>query len=53
MGVFGDTAYDLMGFTDPRKKLLAALSPGGGQPTAPAPAPPPNKFQPTMDETLR
>jgi hypothetical protein len=40
MGVFGDTAYDLLGFTDPRKKMLASLTPNPvAQQAAPAPAP--------------
>ena len=46
MGIFGDTAYDLLGFTDPRKKLAAAMNPN---PLAGANAkPPPSQFQPTM-----
>jgi hypothetical protein len=45
MGIFGDTAYDLLGFTDPRKKLMASIAAPQG--AAPAPVPP-NKFQPTM-----
>ena len=46
MGIFGDTAYDLLGFTDPRKKLAAALS-APQQSAAPTPVPP-SQFQPTM-----
>jgi hypothetical protein len=41
MGVFGDTAYDLLGFTDPRKKLATALAAPNPSPIASQPAVPP------------